>query len=349
LKANGQSREIVTRHASHVTRKDIMKICIVGGTGNISQPIVQLLLQQGHEVVCFNRGQTRKVPEGVRVIMGDRHDRADFEQKMQAEKFDAAIDMICFTADDAASSVRAFRGVGWFVQTSTTCTYGIQYDYLPVDETHPVRPNTEYGRNKVAADDVYLEAYHRERFPIVIIKPSTTYGPVQGMLRQICWDFSWIDRVKKGKPIIVCGDGFALHQHLHVDDIAKAFVGVIGREHVIGQTYNAVDRGYITWADYHRLAGKILGKEVELVGVPFEDLRRLNVPNVGILEDEFAYNDYYSSEKLFRAVPEFHPQISLEHGMQQVLEVMEREGRIPNSDELKWEDEIIERQKRVWK
>ena len=324
-----------------------MKICIVGGTGNISQAIVRLLREKGHEVVVFNRGQTTKTPEGVRVIQGDRHNREGFERKIQAGKFDAAIDMICFNAEDAASSVRAFRGVGWFVQTSTTCTYGIQYDYLPVDETHPLRPITEYGRNKVAADDVYLEAYHREKFPIVIIKPSTTYGPVQGMLRQICWDFSWIDRVKMGKPILVSGDGNALHQHLHVDDIAKAFVGVIGKEHTLGQTYNAVNRGYITWADYHRLAGKILGKAVELVGVPFEDLKRLNVPNAGILEDEFAYNAYYSSERLFRDVPEFHPQISLEQGMTQVFEVMEREGRIPNSDELRWEDEIIEKQKRV--
>jgi len=324
-----------------------MKICIVGGTGNISQSIVRLLLEQGHEIICFNRGQTTKAPEGVRVIHGDRHNRADFEQKMQAEKFDAAIDMICFNAEDAASSVRAFRGVGWFVQTSTTCTYGIQYDYFPSDETHPLRPTTDYARNKVAADDVYLEAYHREKFPCIIIKPSTTYGPVQGMLRQVCWDFSWIDRVKKGKPILVCGDGNALHQHLHVDDIAKAFVGVIGKKHTIGQTYNAVNRGYITWADYHSLAGKILGKEVELIGVPFADLKQLNIPNFGICEDEFAYNAYYSSERLFRDVPEFHPQVSLEEGMAQVFEVMEREGRIPNSDELKWEDEIIEKQKRV--
>jgi nucleoside-diphosphate-sugar epimerase len=325
-----------------------MKIGIVGGTGNISQSIVRLLLEKGHEVVCFNRGQTIMPPDGVRVIQGDRSDREDFERKMQSEKFDAAIDMICFNAEDAASSVRAFRGVGWFVQTSTTCTYGIQYDYLPVDETHPLRPNTGYGRNKVAADDVYLEAFHREKFPVVIIKPSTTYGPVQGMLRQICWDFSWIDRVKKGKPILVCGDGFALHQHMHVDDIAKAFFGVLSKENTLGQTYNAVNRGYITWAEYHRLAGKILGKDVELVGVPFEDLKRFNIPHIGILEDEFAYNDYYSSEKLFRDVPEFQPQISLEQGMTQVFEVMEREGRIPNSDALKWEDEIIERYRRLW-
>ncbi len=326
-----------------------MKIGIVGGTGNISQSIVRLLLKQGHEVVVFNRGQKATIPKGVRLIQGDRADREEFERKMQAEKFEAAIDMICFTAEEAASSVRAFRGVGWFVQTSTTCTYGIQYDYYPSDETHPLRPNTEYGRNKVAADHVYLEAYHREKFPAVIIKPSTTYGPMQGMLRQICWDFSWIDRVKKGKPIIVCGDGLALHQHMHVDDIAQAFAGVIGKEHTIGQTYNAVNRGYITWADYHRLAGKILGKEVELVGVPFSDLMKLNVPASEILADEFAFNLYYSSGKLFRDVPEFHPQISLETGMTQVFEVMEREGRIPNSDELTWEDEIITRQKKVTK
>lgn len=324
-----------------------MKVGIVGGTGNISQSIVRLLLEQGHEVVVFNRGQTAKTPKDVRVIQGDRSNREGFERKMQAEKFDAAIDMICFNAEDAASSLRAFRGVGWFVQTSTTCTYGVQYDYFPSDETHPLRPTTEYGRNKVAADNVYLEAYYRENFPVVLIKPSTTYGPVQGMLRQICWDFSWIDRIKKGKPIIICGDGFAMHQHLHVDDIAQAFVGVIGKQHTVGQTYNAVNRGYITWADYHQLAGNVLGKEVELVGVPFEDLKRMNVPDSDILSDEFAYNAYYSSERLFRDVPEFHPQISLEQGMTQVFEVMEREGRIPNSDELTWEDEIISRQRRV--
>ena len=318
-----------------------MKIGIVGGTGNISQAIVRRLLENGHEVVLFNRGQTAKAPEGVRGILGDRQDREDFERRMQAEKFDAAIDMICFTAEDAASSVRAFRGVGWFVQTSTVCTYGIQYDYFPADETHPLRPITEYGRNKAAADDVYLAAWHTERFPAIIIKPSTTYGPVQGMVRQVCWDFGWIDRVRKGKPILVCGDGNALHQHLHVDDIAQAFAGVIGKEHTLGQVYNAVNRGYTTWADYHRLAGKILGRETQLVGVPFATLKRLNVPDFGICEEIFAHHVYYSSEKLFRDVPEFRPQVTLEQGMTQVFEVMAREGRIPNSDEVTWEDDII--------
>jgi nucleoside-diphosphate-sugar epimerase len=153
--------------------------------------------------------------------------------------------------------------------------------------------------------------------------------------------------VRKGKPILVCGDGNALHQHLHVDDIAQAFVGVIGKERTLGQTYNAVNRGYTTWTEYHRLAGKILGRETQLVGVPFADLKRLNVPDFGICEEIFAHHVYYSSDKLFRDVPEFQPRISLEQGMTQVLEAMERDGRIPNSDELKWEDEIIARQTQV--
>lgn len=325
-----------------------MKIGVVGGTGNISQAIVRRLLHLGHEVVCVNRGASRPQAEGVRLIQVNRHDRERFEKLMQAEKFDAAIDMIGFNAEDAASSIRAFRGVGWFVQTSTVCTYGIQSDYFPVDETHPLRPITGYARNKAAADNIYLSAWHQEKFPAIIIKPSTTYGPVQGLVRQVSWDFSWLDRTRKGKPILVCGDGNALHQHLHVEDIALAFAGVIGKEHTLGQTYNAVNRGYITWADYHRLAAKVMGCEVELVGIPFADLQRLNVPNFGICAEIFAHHVYYSADKLFRDVPEFHPQVSLEQGMAQVIAVMEQEGRIPDSDPLMWEDEIIARQKRLY-
>jgi nucleoside-diphosphate-sugar epimerase len=324
-----------------------MKIGIVGGTGNISLSIVRLLLQKGHEVVCFNRGESAALPDGARLIRGDRNNREEFEHLMQVEKFDAAIDMICFNAEDAASSVRAFRDVGWFVQTSTVCTYGIQYDYFPADESHPLRPITDYGRDKTAADDVFLGAYHREKFPAIILKPSTTYGPVQGMLRQVSWDFSWIDRIMKGKPILLCGDGNALHQHMHVDDAAQAFVGVIGKENTIGKTYNLVNRGYITWADYHRMAMNILNQDCELVGVPFADLKMLNVPDFEICEEIFAHHVYYSSEQLFRDVPEFHPQISLETGMAQVFEHMQREIRIPDSDSLTWEDEIIARQRRI--
>ncbi len=318
-----------------------MKIGIVGGTGNISESIVRLALEQGHEVVCVNRGEHRPVVEGARLIRIDRNDCARFEALMQAETFDAAIDMISFNAEDAASSLRAFRDVGVFVQTSTVCTYGIDYDWLPATEDHPLRPITGYGRGKAAADALLLEAYYRDGFPVVILKPSTTYGPQQGLVRQVAWDFSWLDRIRQGKPILVCGDGNALHQHLHVDDAAKAFVGVLDKPTCIGQSYNVVRREFITWADYHRLAMQVLGREVDLVGVPFADLKRSNVPDFDICEEIFAHHVVYSPEKLFRDVPEYQPTVLLADGMTQTIAAMDADGRIPGADTNTWEDAVI--------
>lgn len=324
-----------------------MKVCVVGGTGNISTSIVRRLLVLGHEVVCYNRGQTAAPVEGTRTIEGDRKDRAAFEQAMQAEKFDAAIDMICYNAEDAQSSIRAFRGVGQFVQCSTVCTYGVQYDWFPTTEDHPLRPISDYGRNKVVADAVFMAAHYAEGFPATIIKPSTTYGPKMGALRQVAWEFSWIDRIRRGKPVIVCGDGNSVHQFLHVDDAALCFAHVLGKAHCIGQTYNMVRRGFISWADHHRTAMKVLGREVELVGVPLDNLIAAQVPSVDFCLTITAHNLYYSGEKLFRDVPEFQPAVSLEDGLTRVIEVMDRAGRVPAAEEGGWEDRLIEAQRAV--
>ncbi len=324
-----------------------MRVAVVGGTGNISTSIVRELLELDHEVTCYNRGRSGTPPAGVRVIQGDRQDRDAFESAMQAESFDAAIDMICFNAEDAASSVRAFRDVGHFVQCSTTATYGVDYDILPVPEHHPLRPITDYGRGKVAADDVYLAAYHRDAFPATIIKPSTTYGPKIGALRQVAWEFAWIDRIRKGKPLLVAGDGRAMHQFLHVDDAGVGFANVVGKQHTIGQMYNLVRREHVTWADHHRIAMAVLGREVELVGVPVDDLVAMGVEGVAICRDIFAHNAYYSGEKISRDVPEFCPRVSLAEGMRRVIAVMDAEGRVPNSDDATWEDEIIAAQRAV--
>jgi len=318
-----------------------MRVCVVGGTGNISTSIVRLLVDVGHEVTIFNRGQTPGAPKGVKTIIGDRKDRSLFEAAMQAEDFDAAIDMLCFDAEDARSALRAFRGVKHLVYCSTVCTYGVDYDWLPVTEDHPLRPITDYGRKKVEADRVFLAAHYGEDFPVTIIKPSTTYGPSWPMLRQISWEAGWVDRVRKGKPVAICGDGRALHQWLYVDDAAPAFVYTLGRDRCIGQTYNMMKREFGTWIDYHRTAMKVIGREVEMVRVPLVDLLAAKVPNPETCETIFSHNTIYSPERLMRDVPEFCPKISLEDGLSRVLEAMDREGRVPDSDQEDWEDQLI--------
>jgi nucleoside-diphosphate-sugar epimerase len=179
-----------------------MRVCVVGGSGNISTSIVRLLQEVGHDVTCFNRGASGSPPDGVRQIRGDRHQRPAFEATMQEVAFDAAIDMICFDAEDAASSLRAFRGVQHLVVCSTVATYGVELDWLPVTEEHPLRPTTDYGRGKRDADAVFRAAHASEGFPITIIKPALTYGPDWPCVRQLTLHGSpeWVDRARKGKP-----------------------------------------------------------------------------------------------------------------------------------------------------
>ena len=130
-----------------------MRVVVVGGTGNISTGVVKALLQFGHEVTVYNRGLTdRPVPPGVRVLHGDRADRPAFEATMQAERFDAATDMICYTAEDAESDVRAFRDVRHFIHTSTVAVFGGPLAKRPTDEDSPRQPVIDYGRHKAAAD-----------------------------------------------------------------------------------------------------------------------------------------------------------------------------------------------------
>ena len=104
---------------------------------------------------------------------------------MQAEKFDAAIDMICFTPEETQNSLRAFRDIGHFVMCSTVCTYGIDYDWFPTTEDHPLRPITDYGRGKTASAAVFMAAYYKSGFPVTIIKPSLP------MALNIGWRSRW--------------------------------------------------------------------------------------------------------------------------------------------------------------
>ena len=325
-----------------------MKVCVVGGTGNISTSIVRILLIQGHEVTCFNRGKSGTVGDGAKVIIGDRRDQSDFENKIQNKSFDAAIDMTCFNAKDATSSVRAFRNVSHFVMCSTVCTYGVNFNFLPVKENNPLNPISSYGQNKAKADKIFMEAFSKNKFPVTIIKPSTTYGPKSGLLRQVgSQDFSWIDRIRKGKPILVCGDGNAMHQFMHVDDAATAFVNVLNKTHCVGQTYNLVNKGYVTWKEYHQTAMKILNRDVKLVGVPFNNLEKLKVPGFDLCREIYSHHQYFNSDKIFHDLPEFKPKITLETGMNQVIESLDKENRIANSNLQNWEDLIIDKQNKV--
>jgi len=324
-----------------------MRVAVVGGNGNIGRSIVEHLVHAGHEVICFNRGLSGPVPDGTKVIRGDRHERADFEQVMAKQAADAAIDLVCFSAEDAQSSLRAFRAVGHFICCSSVATYGRELESLPATEDHPLRPSNAYGCGKRDADAAFMAAHQRDGFPMTLVKPAITYGPEMGLVRQLGHDLSWLDRIRKGKPLIVADDGTAVHQFLHIDDAGRFFAQIVGRAACIGEIYNLVPHGCTRWNDYHRTAMSILGREVELVRIETAELRSLVATGRAHATDIFSHNSFFSAAKRERDVPEFEPNISLEAGMARVIEALDRAGRIPDSDSISWEDDVIAAQRGI--
>jgi nucleoside-diphosphate-sugar epimerase len=320
-----------------------MRVLVIGGTGLISTGIVKALLARNHEVTVFNRGQHKsRLPDGVTYLQGDRKDYPAFEAAMQNLECDAVIDMIAYAPDDTLSAIRAFRGrVRHFIHCSTVCTYGVTLTRLPADEEEPLRPISGYGRNKVACDEALLEAHRSDGFPATIFKPSHTYGPGSMILRQLGTDKYLIDRIRKGKPVIVAGDGGTLWQSLYCDDAGVGFAAAVGNEKTIGQVYNIVGREVITWDEYHRRLAAAIGCEIKIVHVPSDLLVTVAPDRHRGLNEIFRYHGVYSAAKLREHVPEFRTTVSWEEGVRRNVAWMDEEGLIGNSDEDALEDRII--------
>ncbi|MBM3290005.1 MAG: NAD-dependent epimerase/dehydratase family protein, partial [Candidatus Hydrogenedentes bacterium] len=243
-----------------------MRVLVLGGTGLISTAIVEWLVAKGHTPVLFNRGRSpRRFEYDIETITGDRADFAGFARAMRTVRADAVIDMITFDAKTAAHNVRVFRDrVKHFVFCSTVCVYGGPLTRVPADETEPHRPVSEYGANKSKAEAAYMKAYRESGFPVTIMRPSHCYGPGQPLLDIWGYNASLVTRIRKGLPIIVPGDGQGLWQPGYIGDMAKGFVGALGRKVTLGKAYNIVGPEIMTWRAFHERMARAIGCEANI-------------------------------------------------------------------------------------
>ncbi|MFV9504199.1 MAG: NAD-dependent epimerase/dehydratase family protein [Oscillochloridaceae bacterium umkhey_bin13] len=322
-----------------------MDVLIIGGTGTISRAIVQALLRRGHRVTLFTRGQREDPPPAeVRLIRGDRRDRPAFEAAFATERFDAALDMISFSADDAASTLRALTGrVGHLVHCSTVMTYGPPLVGLFQDETAPLNGRNDggYGMHKVAADELLLRAHAANELPITIVKPSFTYGPGHPLWRQVDWHTDWIDRLRKRKPILVAGDGLNLFQFLPAPDAGEAFATLLGHPEAFGEVYNLVHPEPMTWDAWHQAVADALGVEAEIVHAPQDLLVAVDAERYGGLRANFGHSQVFSGAKLAQLLPAWRPRTPHTEAIAATLAWMDQHSQVANSDDDTLEDRII--------
>jgi nucleoside-diphosphate-sugar epimerase len=322
-----------------------MKTLIIGGTGLISTGIVKALLKRGAEITVFNRGQTEdRLGDEVRHLAGDRNAFAAFESAMAATgKWDVVIDMICFRPDQAESAVRAFAGrCGHFIFCSTVCTYGNTQTILPTLETTPQAPVSAYGRDKVACEQIFLRAHADKKMPVTIFRPSHTYGPGGNVINNLGWEATFVDRLRRGLPIVVSGDGHGLWQSAFSEDVGVGFAHACGQPVCFGQAYNITGDEIVTWDEYtQRTAAAIGAPAPRLVHIPTDLLLALDRKRYAALEEIFRFHGVYSSDKLKRDVPAYRPATPYAEGVRRTVAWMDQHKTIAAAESDPQEDRLV--------
>lgn len=293
----------------------------IGGTGVISSACVARAVEQGHEVTVLNRGSSalRPLPPEVEVLHADIRDASSVHTVLGERSFDVAAEFLAFTPEHIQTDFDLFEGrVGQYVFISSASAYQTPPARLPVTESTPLRnPFWQYSRDKIACEDLLVDAYRERDFPITIVRPSHTYDrtmiPTSG---------HWTDlaRMRRGAPVVVHGDGTSRWTITHNTDFAVAFVGLLGLPEAVGDTFHITSDEAPTWNQIYCYLAEALGVEAELVHVASTSIAAA-IPDLGpgLLGDK-AHSMQFDNSKVKALVPEFRTRVSFAHGAGEIVD-----------------------------
>ncbi len=244
-----------------------MRILIMGGTRFIGVYLTKILVEQGHDVVLFNRGKKPAPVEGIQQIHGDRTDASQLKDKLSQEQFDAIFDNNGRELSDTQPLAEIFKDrVKHFVYMSSAGVY-LKSDQLPHIEGDPVDPKSRHkGKHETEAFLTQLG------LPWTSIRPTYIYGP-QNYNDLEAWFF---DRIVRDRPIPIPGNGMHITQFGHCKDLARAMSLVLGNETAIGQIYNVSGDRYVTFDGIARACAQAAGKSADSIKIVHYDPKKFD-------------------------------------------------------------------------
>ena len=297
-----------------------MKILFIGGTGNISKVCAELAVARGYDVTLLNRGKSGGV-HGARTIVADMEDSKAVAVALGSERWDVVTDFIIFTPEQLEQRINLFRGrVGQFIFISSASAYQKPVTHYLITESTPLaNPFWDYSRNKIACEERLLRALREENFPSVIVRPSWTYGDTVIPLAVTShgkFYFTGIDRLRKGKPMIVPGDGSSLWAMTHNTDFAKGFVGLFGNPATIGHAFHITSDEVLSWDQIYQVVADAAGvRNPKLVHIASDFIIGCLPDMLGGLTGDKACSVVMDNTKIKRFVPDFVATTKLRDGV----------------------------------
>jgi nucleoside-diphosphate-sugar epimerase len=288
-----------------------LKVLFIGGTGTISASSVRRSVAQGMQVFVLNRGRNvkgRALPNAVTCLTGDITDRDSVTAALGDLRFDAVVNFLCYSADDAAQAIEIFRDrTRHYIHISTASMYHKPILQVPIVESN-LRQNNflKYARDKIAAEDVLMRAHVDDGFPATIVRPSHTYDEANPPL---VGGWTIFDRIERGAEIVVHGDGTSLWTLTHAADLAQGLVGLLANQRAVGEAFHITSDDVYTWDQIYALVGDALGVKAKLVHVPSEFFP-IAAPDWGWSElfvGDLGHSAIFDNSKIRRYVPGYAP------------------------------------------
>jgi len=261
-------------------------VLVTGGAGFMGSWLVDQLLAAGHDVTSVDNllgGSMRNVNPDSRFV------KADLRRRNEVAPLVKDINTIFHLAAYAAEGQSLFspisineinigpmnnllvetvnNGVERFVFTSSMAVYGDQK--APFDEELPLRPADPYGAAKAYCENV-LELFGRNYgFEHVIIRPHNVYGPRQNTAdpyRNVLG--IWMNRILRGKPPIIYGDGTQTRAFSFIEDVIPAIAMAGSSRKAKGQIFNVGSNEVIAINDACRLLLQVTGSDLKPVHEP---------------------------------------------------------------------------------
>jgi nucleoside-diphosphate-sugar epimerase len=334
-----------------------MKALFIGGTGLISSACAERAVAGGWDLVLLNRGLSTKypVPAGAKLLVGDVHgDPQALQSLLRGHTFDAVVDWLAFCPEDIERDIALFRDrTSQFIFISSASAYQKPPAHYRITEETPLEnPYWEYSRNKIACENLLWGEYRERRFPVTVVRPSLTYGPSQIPLCVGSWNhpYTVIDRMKKGKPVIVPGDGTSLWVVTWNADFAVGFCGLMGMSKAVGQAFHITSDEVLTWNQLYLQAGRAAGVEPELVHIPSDLIVAYDPEFEGTLLGDKIHSMVLDNSKIKSYVPEFSPAVPWSEGVRRAIAWHEADPLRCTIDEnanRKW-DGILEAYRRAF-
>lgn len=303
-----------------------MKVLFIGGTGNISTAVSRLALQKGVDLYLLNRGTRKLDLPGATIITADISKGDEVAKALDGHTWDCVVDWIGFSPTDAERDIALFAGkTKQYIYISSASAYQKPPTSPFVTEETPLEnPYWEYSQRKIACEKLLMETFHSSGFPVTIVRPSLTYDTVIPVALGSWTDYTIIDRMKKGLPVVVHGDGTSLWTITHAEDFAKGFVGLIGNEKAIGEAFHVTSDELLTWNQIYQAVAAAAGVEANIIHIASDficSVAELKGQSrmAGNLHGDKAVSVIFDNSKIKKFVPEFSATIPFAEGIKRTV------------------------------